>query len=313
MDKSSVVWHTECRDSMNAGLRYMKETYFKEEISYSERLPAKIIHQTLSGAECFTPMHWHNEIEVNLMLQGQAEFTVNGDTRLLQPGDYILINSRDIHMGQYPTQVPIGERFQELITIQWDYEFLKRYAEQSSRLRFRVPGQEQQAENVRKYIQSIGRRFIEGGPCFEMEITADMLRLGSILLKYFVVSDDQLSEVVPSALGVSEMQKAVAYIEQHFTQDITLESISEYMNLSPNYFSKRFRQMTGVTFRDYLRHQRLKSATGDLLSTEKNIAEIAFENGFPNVKAFIEGFRKMYQITPEKYRREKTAEDKNRH
>ena len=56
----------------------MKETYFKEEITYSERLPAKIIHQTLSGSECFTPMHWHNEIEVNLMLRGMAEFTVNG-------------------------------------------------------------------------------------------------------------------------------------------------------------------------------------------------------------------------------------------
>lgn len=291
----------------------MKETYFKEEITYSERLPAKIIHQTLSGSECFTPMHWHNEIEVNLMLRGMAEFTVNGEKRLLKPGDYILINSRDIHMGQYPVETPIGERFQELITILWDYEFLRRYSDHAGGLRFLLPDDQNEAGDVKGYVQSIGRRFIQGGLCYEMEVTADMLRLGSILLSRYVVPEEKLSQVLPPALGISEMQKAVAYIEKHFTEDLTLESISEYMNLSPNYFSKRFRQMTGVTFRDYLRHQRLKSATGQLLSSEKNIAEIAFENGFPNVKAFIEGFRKMYQTTPEKYRREKTAQDKNRH
>ena len=138
----------------------MKETYFKEEITYSDRLPAKIIHQTLSGSECFTPMHWHNEIEVNLMLRGMAEFTVNGEKRLLKPGDYILINSRDIHMGQYPVETPIGERFQELITILWDYEFLRRYSDHAGGLRFLLPDDQNEAGDVKGYVQSIGRRFI---------------------------------------------------------------------------------------------------------------------------------------------------------
>lgn len=284
----------------------MKETYFKEEVTYSDRLPAKIIHQVLSGAECFTSMHWHKEIELNLMMQGKAEFTVNGKKRLLMPGDFILVNSQDVHMGEYPVSTPIGERFQELLTILLDYEFLRNYANNISELRFLLPQEKETTEDVRKYVQSIAKHFIQGGPCFEMHITADLLRLGSILLCNYAVGEEQLARVQPFALGISEMQKAVTYIDKHYEEELTLEVISKYMNLSPNYFSKRFRQMTGVTFRDYLCNQRLKSASRDLLNTDMNITEIAFKNGFPNVKSFIENFRKMYQVTPERYRRTST-------
>lgn len=281
----------------------MREAYIKEEVTYCDRLPARIIHQILSGAECFTPMHWHNEIELNLMMQGKAEFTVNGKKRLLMPGDFILINSQDVHMGEYPTSTPIGERFQELLTILLDYEFLRSYAQNVSELRFLLPEEPEKTRDVREYVQSIAKHFIQGGQCFEMQITADLLRLGSILLCNYVVQEEQLAKLQPLALGLSEMQKAVAYIEKHYEEALTLEKISEYMNLSPNYFSKRFRQMTGVTFRSYLCNQRLKSASRDLLNTDMNITEIAFKNGFPNVKSFIDGFRKIYQVTPERYRR----------
>ena len=76
---------------------------------------------------------------------------------------------------------------------------------------------------MKGYVQSIGRRFIQGGLCYEMEVTADMLRLGSILLSRYVVPEEKLSQVLPPALGISEMQKAVAYIEKHFTEDLTLK------------------------------------------------------------------------------------------
>ncbi len=63
--------------------------------------------------------------------------------------------------------------------------------------------------------------------------------------------EEQLAKAQPLALGISEMQKAVAYIDKHYEEELTLEKISEYMNLSANYFSKRFERFIKHRYKHY--------------------------------------------------------------
>lgn len=114
------------------GRIHVIELYRKEEIEHINNIPARILHQQLSGTECTVSMHWHKHIELNLILKGEAEFTVDGIKSLLKPGDFIIINSSDIHMGTTPLQIPLQDRYQELITILWDYDFLHRYVDHLS-------------------------------------------------------------------------------------------------------------------------------------------------------------------------------------
>ena len=94
----------------------MIELYRKEEIEHINKIPARILHQQLAGTECTVPMHWHKHIEINLMLSGEAEFTVDGVKRILSPGDLIIINSSDIHMGTAPLENVAVEKFLNQIT-----------------------------------------------------------------------------------------------------------------------------------------------------------------------------------------------------
>lgn len=107
----------------------MIEMYKMEEVEHLNWIPAKILHQMVEDEDCYVPLHWHRDIELNLMLCGNTEFVVNGKANHVMQGDLILINSGDIHLGAPPVGVPGFEPKMELLTILWDYDFLRQYSD----------------------------------------------------------------------------------------------------------------------------------------------------------------------------------------
>lgn len=77
------------------------------------------------------------------------------------------------------------------------------------------------------------------------------------------------------------------------------------MNMAPTYFARKFKQYTSYTFYNFLMQYRVHQAQQDLLLSDDSVTEIAYNNGFPNVKSFIEQFKKTYQTTPKQYRKDK--------
>lgn len=278
------------------------ELYKKEEIVHIDKIPAKIIHQQLSGSECSVGMHWHKDIEINLILLGEAEFTVDGKAYVLHPGEFNIINSGDIHKGTGLLDIPVQKRYQELITILWDYDFLHGYLDHLDTLRFYMPEDEFIIKEIRNKLISIGTAYLQKETGFEMDISATLLQIGSLLLKNCVCVEDNVSSNAIKR-NVKSIQDVVGYIESNCTEDLPLGSVAAYMNFSPNYFSRKFRQMTGTTYHEYLVDCRLKKCLIDLKNTNLSSTEIAYKNGFPNVKSFIDHFKKNYGTTPQQYRK----------
>lgn len=281
----------------------MIRNYIKEEIVHCEKIPALIKYQRLEGMDCSVPLHWHRDIELNLMLSGTGEFTVNGKKTVLNAGELILVNSEDIHMGEPPASVPLPERKLELITILWDYDFLLRYAGNRENLRFDLSlcGEEETAK-VADMTGRIGVLYEEKGFCHEMDITALLLGIGSSLMRNCMVRKED-AEKAAQKKTISSIQEAVRFIDENYAEPLSLEAVAERVGFSPAYFSRKFRQATGAAYKEYLDSRRLRSAVKDLNVTEMTVSEIAFQNGFPNVKSFIEIFKKEYGMTPQKYRK----------
>ncbi len=72
--------------------------------------------------------------------------------------------------------------------------------------------------------------------------------------------------------------------------------------LSLYYLSRYFKKAVGVSFSQYVKQIRLKSAVHELLYTDHTIMKVSLNNGFPNVKAFNKAFKEMYNQTPAEYR-----------
>lgn len=97
------------------------------------------------------------------------------------------------------------------------------------------------------------------------------------------------------------IRSAIQYIASGFNRDLTLKEVAEHVRLSPNYFSKLFHDVTGVSFSRYLNRVRVEESKRLLQSTDFSLAEIAVAVGFPDQSYFCKVFKKETGITPGMY------------
>lgn len=85
-------------------------------------------------------------------------------------------------------------------------------------------------------------------------------------------------------------------------EEITLKRISDSLGYSEFYVSRKFREISGMQFRDYLRYRRLAFALKEVRNTDKSLLDIALDYGFSSHEAFTRAFKEAYGITPSEYR-----------
>lgn len=83
---------------------------------------------------------------------------------------------------------------------------------------------------------------------------------------------------------------------------VTLSALSKKLGYSEYYVSRKFRELSGMHFRDYLRHRSLAFAMQELKDTSKGLLEIAIDHGFNSHEAFSRSFKEAYGMTPSEYR-----------
>ena len=94
-----------------------------------------------------------------------------------------------------------------------------------------------------------------------------------------------------------------ACIKAHTDEAVTLKRLSHKLGYSEYYVSRKFKEISGMQFRDYLRYRRLAFALKEIRDTEKGILEIALDYGFSSHEAFTRAFKEAYGLTPSEYRR----------
>lgn len=99
-----------------------------------------------------------------------------------------------------------------------------------------------------------------------------------------------------------------AYIHSHFTEELSLESIAGKFYISSCYLSHQFKRVTGFTLTDYIQMTRVRNAQTLLLSTEKQISDIAFQCGFSSFSQFNRVFHKFLHQSPSSFRQEMRAQ-----
>lgn len=101
-----------------------------------------------------------------------------------------------------------------------------------------------------------------------------------------------------------QMQKAISYINEHYAEDITLKSVARILLMEETYFSKKFKQLTGLGFKEFLIQTRIKKAE-ELLATEidMEISKISEKCGFSSSNYFGDAFKKINGISPRQYRK----------
>ena len=95
---------------------------------------------------------------------------------------------------------------------------------------------------------------------------------------------------------------AMTYINNHYSQDLSLEDVAGFAGFSRYYFSRSFKKQTGYSFKDYLCQKRLQVAMDLLIRTDKSMKDVAADSGFGSVATFNRVFREKKGCTPTQFR-----------
>ena len=138
---------------------------------------------------------------------------------------------------------------------------------------------------------------------YKISIMKDSLQiLLSILrnLEYETISPERNHKIYKK---MSFMKAVNKYIENNFTNKITLSDISEHCGYSLYYFAHFFKETTNRSFFDYLSDFRAEKARQLILISDKKLIDIAFLCGFNNLTSFNRVFKKKFNISPSEYRK----------
>lgn len=100
------------------------------------------------------------------------------------------------------------------------------------------------------------------------------------------------------------LQRALFYIGQNYKEEISMEQTAEYVNLSPHYFSKLFKQHADENFIDYVTRLRMNEAKLLIMEERLSLKEICYEVGYKDPNYFSRVFKKATGITPSEYRQQ---------
>ncbi len=101
---------------------------------------------------------------------------------------------------------------------------------------------------------------------------------------------------------LTSIRGAVAYMEEHLTEDISLDDVARAVHLSPFFLQRGFSLMTGFGVGEYLRNRRLYEAALDLQGTGEKVIDIAFRYGYETPESFTKAFARFHGATPTQVR-----------
>ena len=263
--------------------------YKYETIKYNDKLPAKI---ELCG-DFDSEVHWHKEIELIYLGKGKLTVLKNGDEYSLNKGDIFLINSGEIHQ-----LIPENGGDIELLTLHMSYDFVKSFEKQLDVYSFVVAPDSQAEQELKKYMIELSDSTLSA-----LQQYAVIMNILHVLFER-CCRDKQISLYGNCKVTFRNAKVAMEYIEEHYREELNLNVMAELVGLNPIYFSKYFKDSTGMGFTAYVNSIRLKHALEDIMDGNMSIADAASYNGFPSVKSFETACKRSYGLTPLQFKKQ---------
>ncbi len=241
-------------------------------------------------------IHTHDFLEISIVLEGQANYTIEEQEFQLNAGQIMLFNPGTHHgeeqrTGTYSHQLHIG-----LTNISLDG--LKRNHLPTKKAILNLG--EYQWEFLDKAWRLV-KEYSEEQPEFQLMVKALIIEMLVLILRSLEKVQDN---TVTLALSKNAKRKqylvnhAIYYLENHHTQEITLEQLADTLYVSPTYLSKVFKESTGMSPINYLIQVRLKHAKELLANEQLTIREISQAVGYQDAYHFSKLFKKYYGVSP---------------
>ena len=160
----------------------------------------------------------------------------------------------------------------------------------------------------------LSRAAVEGGGNLEMVFGLNFKYLNEVstlnnvekLCEWIIKVLDRFSECMYNIENINNfhiIKKSMEYINDNVSTNISLDSVAEYVYLSPSYFSRLFKKEMGINFIDYLNKVRIEESKKYLTDLKISLSDIAHTVGFTDQSYYTKVFKKIEGISPGQYRK----------
>lgn len=257
------------------------------------------------------PYHWHDALEIVLVLKGSVNISLGNEDLLLHENDLAVINMGEIHRFSRSEQdnkilfIQIESSFYRNLLPDYGYLFIYCC---SAYHKAEAPGKyEELKEHIARLVWSLNEQFHEGR-------IKDIENNLTTLLSYITYNFDMLrwgfGTVAFDKKQVERLKQIAEQINNDDTFSLGLRDLAKEVNISLHYLSHDIKNKFGYTFQELLYYSRIEYAAKLLLSTDERIVDIAMACGFSDPKYLIKHFKKNFQSTPSQFRKMYRADAK---
>jgi len=273
-----------------------------ETVAYNNPLfPVYARHGILSSYPDYCAVsHWHKDLEFIVIKKGSMTYNVNGILIDLPKGSGIMVNSRQLHYGFSPEQKEC-----EFICVLLSPELLSgnewfshNYIEavtENSFYPYLYLGEENWKISIMNKINKLYSAFTAQPKQKSSYFTAIDIFL-SIIKTLYENLDVKTYDTTKESTELTSLKNMIAYIEGHYAQRITLETLAFSGTCCKSKCSLLFKKYLHETPMTYIAKLRLRKSLTMLLDSDKSIADIAYHYGFCGASYYCETFQKYYGI-----------------
>ena len=237
-----------------------------------------------------------NSLEISYVLQGTYEVSTSQFSAITKEKDIIVIAPDDIHR-----LCPTDENG-VILTIHIDFSRMNESLAGNYENRFYtdIYTEDRDQKTYLKLCRTIGELVQE-----LMEDSLNLYHMNMIMMEFLYITSSAQPFKLPLHTDYYENYiKAVKYIDEHYSEDITLSQIAQKLAFSNSYTSKLMKKYMGIPFIKYLAYVRVRASLENLLEGKETIEQIALECGMPSSKAYAMTFKELYGISPSTYRKQ---------
>ena len=228
---------------------------------------------------------FHSQIELYFIEKGEMDITVNHNRKLLKEGEMSVALSFDAHTYSTPEFSESSALFIPLHTCP---DFIESIKSRRAAYPFICD---------KKVVHEIKGFAVKLSQCKNNPVKAQ----GYIYLILGLIMENIFFESADEALDANLSTKLLKYINDNFSENISLATASREMGYNSSYISRYFKSCFGIGFNRYLCTIRLKNVLMLMKEKKHTLTHSVMESGFNSLRTFYRAFHKEFGCTPKEY------------
>ncbi len=272
----------------------MKNKAYHEFVTYTTPdFPADISHVDKSHPRYNIAPHWHSEFEIIRVLEGELRLNLDESEYILKCGNAAIFAGGMVHSAK-----PSSCVYESIV-------FSQNIVYVSNQYRSTVKGCKNIFYNYDKTVDRVFNCLLNKDNGYEFDFMSGIYTLLKEILLTKKLTDTKGS----SDSKFDKIMPAITMIEENYYTSLTLSSLAESCDMSPNYFCRLFKELTQKTPIDYINIYRINTACKMIELDKENITNIAYNCGFNDLSYFIKIFQRHKGMSPKAYAQKLRTKD----